>query len=155
MNYSTALVQLPLVREASGERVTTPADVYRICGDIAALAQESFHVLTLTAKHTLINRHLVSLGVLDAALVAPREVFRCALGDSASAIVVAHNHPSGLADPSSEDLRITRQLVEAGKIIDIKLLDHVVIGRPTEPVGECPGRPGFMSLRENGLVSFQ
>jgi DNA repair protein RadC len=153
-NYNPALIQLPLVRESSGERVATPADVYRICGDIAALAQETFHVLTLDAKNRLKNRHMVSLGVVDAALVHPREVFRAAIQDSSSAIVLAHSHPSGDTMPSAEDLRITRQLIEAGKIVDIKVLDHVVIGRPVEPVGDQPGRPGFLSLRESGMVQF-
>jgi DNA repair protein RadC len=78
-------------------------------------------------------------------LVHPREVFRAAILDGAGAIILAHNHPSGDPTPSSEDIRITRQLVEAGKILDIEVLDHVVVGR-----GERP----FLSLRESGLVSF-
>ena len=69
MNYSTALVQLPLVREAAGQRVATPADVYRVCSDIGELAQESFHILSLDAKNKLINRHMVTLGLADASLV--------------------------------------------------------------------------------------
>lgn len=154
MNYHPALVQLPLVREASGQRIATPDDVYRVCRDIAELAQESFHVLTLTAKNRLINRHLVSLGLVDASLVHPREVYRPALSDGASAVVLAHNHPSGDPTPSAEDIRITRQLIEAGRIIDIKVLDHVVIGRPIEPTGDQPGRAGHLSLRESGTVQF-
>ena len=154
MNYSTAIVQLPLVREPGKQRISTPADAYRVCVDIADLAQEAFQLLTLNAKNVLINRHLISLGVTDAALVRPLEVFRAALTDGASALVLAHNHPSGQTDPSAEDLRITRQLIEAGKIIDIKILDHVVIGRPVEPTGDQPGSPGFLSMRESGLVSF-
>ena len=148
MNFNTALVQLPLVRETPGERVRTPEDVYRVCGDIAGLAQESFHVLALDVKRRLINRHLVSLGLVDASLVHPREVFRAAIGDSASAVALAHSHPSGDPTPSVEDIRITRQLVEAGRIIDIKVVDHVVIGRPVN------GNPAFVSMRENGLCTF-
>ena len=149
-HFSTALVQLPLVRESTGEYLRTPGDVYRVCGDMASLAQESFVVLTLTAKNIMINRHLISLGLADASLVHPREVFRAAIGiDSATtALLLAHNHPSGDPTPSAEDLRITRQLVEAGKIIDIRVLDHVIIGRPRN------NRPGFVSLREDGLVEF-
>ena len=144
MNYNPALVQLPLVRESTGKRVRTPEDVCRVCADIAELAQESFHVLTLNVRNCLINRHLVSLGLIDASLVHPREVFRAAIGiDGASAILLAHNHPSGDPTPSAEDIRITRQLIDAGRIIDIRVIDHIVIGRP-----------GFVSMREQGLCSF-
>lgn len=154
MNYSTALVQLPLVREA-GKRIVTPADVYRECIDIADLAQESFHILALNTRNCLINRHLIALGLADASLVHPREVFRAAIEDSSAAVVLAHNHPSGETTPSAEDLRITKQLIEVGKIIDIKVLDHVIVGRPIAAVGDQPGRSGFVSLRESGLVSFE
>jgi DNA repair protein RadC len=149
MNYSSALVQLPLVRDSPHQRVKTPEDVYRVCGDLANLAQEAFHVLTLDSRNGLINRHLVSLGLADAALVHPREVFRAAIGeDGASALLLAHNHPSGDPTPSAEDLRITRQLIESGRIVDIKVLDHVVIGRA------CGGSPAFISMRESGLCAF-
>ena len=154
MNYQTALVQLPLVREAAGQKVSSPAEVHHVCGDIAALAQESFHVLTVNAKNRLINRHLVTLGLVDGTSVHPREVFRTAIQDGASGIIVAHNHPSGDATASAEDLRITRQLIDAGKIVDIKVLDHVIVGRPVAPVGDQPGHPGYLSLRESGLVAF-
>jgi DNA repair protein RadC len=154
MNYQTALVQLPLVRESSGTRVATPADVYGICRDVAALAQETFHVLVLDAKNRLKNRCMVSLGLADAALVHPREVFRCAIESGASALVLVHGHPSGDPTPSAEDLRITRQLVEAGKIVDIKILDHVIIGRPVDSKGDLPAHLGYFSLRESGMVAF-
>jgi DNA repair protein RadC len=111
--------------------------------------------LSLNAKHRLINRHLVSLGLADTTAAHPREIFRAAIQDGASGVIVVHNHPSGDPAPSSEDLRVTRQLVEAGKIVDIRVLDHVVIGRPVDPVGDQPGRPGFLSLRESGLVAFE
>ena len=73
MNYRTALVQLPLLRETQGQRIASPADVYRECADIAELAQESFHALCLDTKRGLINRHLLSLGLVDSALVHARE----------------------------------------------------------------------------------
>ena len=148
MNYSTVLVQLPLVRESTGELVRTPEDVCRVCGDMALLAQEAFTVLAVDVKNRLINRHLVSLGLADASLVHPREVYRPVLSDGASAIICVHSHPSGDPTPSAEDLRVTRQLVEAGRIIDIKVLDHVIIGRPRN------GSPAFVSMRESGLVTF-
>jgi DNA repair protein RadC len=155
MNYSTALVQLPLVCEAGVQRIASPADAYRVCADIASLAQESFHVLSLNSKNRLINWHLVTLGLADATAVHPREVFRAAIQDGASGVIVMHNHPSGDPNPSAEDLRVTRQLVEAGRIVDIRVLDHIVIGRPVAPVGDQPGQPGFLSLRESGLCTFE
>ena len=148
MNYSTALVQLPLVRESLGERVRTPEDVHRVCGDLEQCAQEAFHTLLLDSKNRLINRVLVTLGLADASLVHPREVFRTAIENGASALVLVHNHPSGDPTPSSEDLRITRQLTESGRIIDIKVIDHVVIGRSVN------GSPAFLSMRESGLCTF-
>ena len=149
MNYQSALVQLPLVREGTGQRVRTPVDVYQVCSDIANLAQEAFHVLCLDAKNGLINRHMVSLGVVDASLVHPREVYRTAIQDNASTVVLVHGHPSGDPTPSAEDVRITRQLVQAGKIIDIKVLDHVIIGRSGED-----GAPPFLSMRESEVCEF-
>jgi len=148
MDYSTALVQLPLVREQSRQRIATPQQVYDVCRDIADLAQESFHVIALNAKNNLINRHLVTLGLADASLVHSREVFRPAIQDGASAIVCVHNHPSSDVTPSAEDVRITRQLIEAGRIIDIKVIDHLIIGRPSN------GSPAFLSMREAGLCEF-
>jgi DNA repair protein RadC len=144
----TITAKLMQVREAKGDKVVNPVDVVNVCEDLRMLAQEAFVIITLDAKNHMIDKHLVCLGILDATLVHPREVFRVAISDNAAAIVCAHNHPSGDPTPSTQDLQITRQLIEAGKVIDIKLLDHVIIGRETKE------RPGYLSLRENGLVNF-
>ncbi len=157
MNYQTALVQLPLVREGSKERIKTPDDVRRVCSDLENLAQESFQVLCLNSRNYLLNRHLVTLGLADASLVHAREVLRPAISDGASAVVLVHNHPSGDPTPSAEDIRITRQLVEAGRIVDIKVLDHVVIGRCVNGFTVNSGDPNgqsIVSLRESGLCTF-
>ena len=106
-------------------------------------------MISLDSKNGLINRVMVSLGLVDSSLVHPREVFRTAIGDSASAIALAHNHPSGDTTPSAEDLRITRQLIEAGKIVGINVIDHVVLGRVRGNTG-----PAFLSIRESGLCTF-
>ena len=136
---------LPMVKEGTAAICRTPEDAARLLADTAQLAQEAFTVITLNTKNRVIDRHLITIGVVNASLAAPREVFFPAIQDHAAAVIVSHNHPSGDPAPSAEDIKITRQLVEAGKILDIPVLDHVVIGR-----GERP----FMSLREAGLVSF-
>ena len=139
-------LSLPCVREGGDIAIRTPEDVRRALADTADLAQEAFTVLTLTKKNKLIDRHLVTLGLLDASLIHAREIFRCAIQDGCSAIVIAHNHPSGDPTPSSEDLAITRRLVESGRVLDIRVLDHVIVGRGTTP---------HFSIREAGLVSFE
>jgi len=137
------------------ERVVSPADVHRVCADTADLAQETFIVICIDSKNRMLNRHMVSLGTLDTALVHPREVLRPAILDGAAAVLLVHNHPSGDPTPSAEDVRITKQLVQAGQIIGIKVMDHVVIGRGVEPTGSDPGRRAFQSMRECGVVEFE
>jgi len=148
MNYVTALIQLPLIRESRKERVRSPEDVAQLCSDIRDLAQETFHVLMLNAKNNLVNRVMATVGIVDASLVHPREVFRQAVAENAAAVVLVHNHPSGDPTPSAEDIRITRQMVEAGRILGILVTDHVIIGR------ESDGSRGFLSMRESGLCDF-
>ena len=90
--------------------------------------QEHFYVLILNSQNHIIKEELISKGVLDSAIIHPREVFKPAIKHSASKIILAHNHPSGNPNPSNEDLEITKKLIEAGKLIDIKIIDHVIIG---------------------------
>lgn len=107
-------------------------------------------MLHLDAKNRLKGGPaVVSEGILDASLVHPREVFRDAVRTSTAAVVVAHNHPSGDPTPSAEDVRITRQLVDAGRIMDIRVMDHIVLGRP-----RVDGGAEYVSMRESGLVQF-
>lgn len=91
--------------------------------------QEEFHIVTLDTKHKPIHTHLITRGTLDASLVHPREVFRPAIRDSASAILLVHNHPSGDPTPSREDHSVTEQLTEAGRLLGITVLDHIVVAR--------------------------
>lgn len=128
--------------------VKGPGDVADLLGDRARLLEkEVFWVLLLDARNGVRGEPVeVSVGLLDASLVHAREVFRDAVRNACGAVILAHNHPSGDTTPSAEDLKITRQLVEAGKVIDIKVLDHVILG------GGSTG--AFISLREQGLVSF-
>jgi DNA repair protein RadC len=141
----TLSTHIMTVKESSGARLCTPEDVRALLSDAASMAQEGFFVLTVNTKNKVIDTHMITLGIVDAALVHPREVFRPAISDGAAAVILAHNHPSGDPTPSAEDIRITRQLVEAGRVIDIRVLDHVILGRDQKP---------FTSMREEGLVDF-
>jgi DNA repair protein RadC len=91
--------------------------------------QEEFHIVTLDTKHKPIRTHQITVGTLDASLVHPREVFRAAINDSASAILLVHNHPSGDPTPSREDRQVTDQLTEAGKLLGISVLDHIIVAK--------------------------
>lgn len=148
MSYATALINLPLVCATTGGKIDTPVSVAAICGDMAALAQESFQVLTLNSKSKLISRHLVGLGTVESTPVRARETFRPAITDGASAVVIVHNHPSGDTTPSREDIEATRSLIEAGRIVGIPVFDHVIMGR------DGSGNPEHLSLRERNLCSF-
>jgi DNA repair protein RadC len=91
---------------------------------------ECFVVLLLNTRRRVKGHHLVSVGTLDTILVHPREVFRVAVVGSAAAVVLMHNHPSGDATPSEADIKVTRDLVRAGQLLKIDVLDHVVMGHP-------------------------
>lgn len=89
---------------------------------------ESFHVLLMNSANQVLRDVTVSEGSLNSVLIHPREVFRLAIAENAAAVILVHNHPSGNTEPSREDLLITKQLVEAGRIVDIRVLDHLIIG---------------------------
>jgi len=109
--------------------VRSPADVYRMCGPaLRDLAVEEFRLLALDTQHRVVRELLITRGILDCSLVHPREVFRAAIAEAAAGIVVLHNHPSGNPAPSADDRTVTRQLVEAGKLLDIPVFDHVIVG---------------------------
>ena len=91
-------------------------------------AKEHFWSVLLDTKHRVVAIELVSLGILDGSLIHPREIFRRAIREGAGSIIIVHNHPSGHSDPSAEDKEITRRLKEAGKLLGIPILDHVIIG---------------------------
>jgi DNA repair protein RadC len=123
-----------------------------ICAYIQPVATglevEKFWVLCLNRKNRLLKRVEVTSGTATAALAHPREVFREAIRESASAVVCVHNHPSGDPAPSAPDLQVTRQLREAAKAVDIELLDHVIVGR----AGADPLQRGYFSFREAGIL---
>ncbi len=102
---------------------------------------ESFWVLLLDSKNGLMHEEEVTVGTLNASLVHPREVFKVAIDRRAAAVIVAHNHPSGNPEPSNEDINVTRQLAEAGKIIGIPLHDHLIVAGDS-----------YTSFAERGLI---
>lgn len=106
---------------------------------------ESFYTLALSTRRKVLGHYLVSHGTLDTILVHPREVFRPALLTAAAAVILAHNHPSGNHSPSEADIKVTRDLIRAGQLLQVQVLDHVIIGAAT------PDQPrAFASLRELG-----
>ena len=116
-------------RLARGTPLRTSAEVYRHCGQrLAALRKEQFHVILLDGKNRPIKEVRISEGSLTASLVHPREVFVPVIEESAAAIILVHNHPSGDPTPSAEDVAITERLRQVGEIMGVRVLDHVVIG---------------------------
>ena len=107
--------------------IDSPEKAAFLLRDIRNKQQEHFVCLTLDGGNRLINIHEVSKGTLTASLVHPREVFRCAISDNAASIIVAHNHPSGNLEPSQADRQVTERLQEAGELLGIKLLDHIIV----------------------------
>lgn len=93
--------------------------------------QENFYILLLNNQNIIIKEELISKGVLDAAIIDPREVFKPAIKSSSAKIIIIHNHPSGNPEPSKEDIELTDILIESGNLLRIKLIDHVIIGNET------------------------
>ncbi len=111
--------------------ILSPKDVWENCQDIRNHKKEHFVVFFLDTRNQQIQREIISIGTLNANLVHPREVFEPAILHNAAQIIVCHNHPSGNPEPSDEDLAITRRLQEAGKILGIEVLDHVIVTKTT------------------------
>jgi DNA repair protein RadC len=130
-----------LLRPIDRDSIQSPQDVAGLLMvEMGALPQEQLRVVSLNTKHRLLGIHTVYLGTLTSAPIRPAEVFREPLRLNSAAIITAHNHPSGDPTPSPDDVRVTAELVDAGKLLQVELLDHVVIGQ---------GR--WVSLRERGL----
>lgn len=129
--------------DGEGHPCRTPRDVWKLCAPtMEALEVEEFWVLILDAQHRVTSAQMITRGILNASLVHAREVFRAAIALNAAAIVLVHNHPSGDPSPSADDRAITTQLVAGGKLLDIPVADHVIIGR---------GR--YLSMVEAGLMA--
>ncbi len=137
-----------LMRDGAPIIARAPDSVARELADIAQAGQEMFIVLTLDCKNKILGRHVVSVGLLDTCPAHSREIFRRAILDNCKSIVLAHNHPSGDPTPSAEDIRLTRDLTAAGKLIGIPVLDHVIVG------ADESGAVQHHSMRESGVVNF-
>ena len=139
--YDVQLVKEKASRFDMERKISSPEDIHLLAKYLGLheKAEEEFHIISLDTKNQVIAAFLVSKGSLNASIVHPREVFKRALLTNAAAIIAIHNHPSGRPEPSSEDIRITKRLVEAGELLGVKLLDHVI-------VGEC----SFYSLKAHG-----
>ncbi|BFT94207.1 MAG: DNA repair protein RadC [Minisyncoccus archaeiphilus] len=117
--------------KSSGRKVTirNAKSAYDYLKDMQSLPKEQLRGLYLNSRYGLIHDEVISVGTLTSSIVHPREVFRPAIEHSAAAIIIAHNHPSGSSKPTSGDMEVTNQLVKAGRIIGIELLDHIIIGK--------------------------
>lgn len=132
----------------SRQRLESPAAVAALMREVFRHSrQEEFHALLLDTKHQLLRDERVTVGLLDRSQVHAREVFRGAILESCSRIILCHNHPSGDPTPSSQDISCTRNLVAAGRIVGIEVLDHIVIGRRSATRAQ-----DFLSFREENLL---
>lgn len=132
--------RIDLERSAKVKSFRHPKDIYNYLCDMRKLQQEQFRIVLLNAKNRIICQQLISQGTINASIVSPREVFHAATKYLAASIIIAHNHPSGDCSPSKEDLLVTESLVSSGKLLEIPILDHVIIGYN-----------GYFSFLENGI----
>lgn len=122
-------------------KILSPEDAWKLCIDIRDSKKEHFVAFYLDTQNRLIERQTISVGTLNASLVHPREVFEPAVKSLASHIIIVHNHPSGSVEPSEEDLLITKKLMEAGDILGIEIIDHVIVVKDK-----------FLSFKEKKLI---
>lgn len=116
-------------RQSGFTTIRNAKDVHEYLADMRSMPKECLRALFLNSHNRVIRDEVISIGTVDSNIVHPREVFRSGIESNAVAVVLAHNHPSGETAPSSEDVKITAQLVEAGKILGIRVLDHVIIAK--------------------------
>lgn len=140
------IVSLKLVKESSilyqKRSVCSPQDGYELLKQfLDDKDREHFIVVSLDTKNQPVSINVCHIGSLNASIVHPREVMKSAILSNAASIIVGHNHPSGKTEPSREDIEVTKRLVEAGKVIGIEVLDHIIVGDET-----------FTSLKEKGYI---
>lgn len=141
--YSLRLVKESSVTYNLEKPIVNPATAAEIINQVFDLENqpnEIFAILCLNTKNKVAGAHIISQGSLSASIVHPREVFKAAILNNAASIILAHNHPSGDPEPSREDIETTKRLVEAGEILGIRVLDHVIIGEQ------------YLSMKGEGLM---
>jgi DNA repair protein RadC len=122
--------------------IDSPSKVWKLfLPEITGLKQEIFRTIVLNNKNVLIKKSVISIGTISETIVHPREIFRDAIRESGSSLIIAHNHPSGVLTPSREDIEVTKRVADAGKIIGIRLVDHVIISERS-----------YLSLREERYI---
>lgn len=122
-------------------KVTRPEDILPLVAHLKEKRQEHFICLTLNGAGEILGNRVITVGLLNHSLVHPREVFADAITDRAASIICVHNHPSGSLEPSSQDIAITNQLRDAGSLVGIQLIDHIIVSKN-----------GYVSMREKGLL---
>ena len=140
------IVSIKMVKESSflyqTRQILSPNDAYEMIKDqLQDLDREQFMIACLNTKNEPTNISVVAVGTLNKAIVHPREVFKTAILSNAASVMVFHNHPSGETTPSQQDIQLTSRLYEAGELLGIKLLDHLIIGDNS-----------FTSLKEKGYL---
>ena len=140
------IVSIKMIKESSflyqTRTISSPKDAYEMIKEqLEGLDREQFIIACLNTKNEPTNISVVSVGTLNKAIVHPREVFKTAILSNAASIMAFHNHPSGETTPSQQDIQLTNRLYEAGELLGIKLLDHLIIGDGT-----------FTSLKEKGYL---
>lgn len=141
------IVSIKIVKEKSvkyeNRRISTPGDAQYLCRRFLEDSdREKLIVVSLDTKNQPNTINVASIGSLNSSIVHPREIFKSAILSNANSIIIAHNHPSGDANPSKEDISITKRLKECGEIIGINLIDHIIIGDNNR----------FVSLKEKGII---
>ena len=121
--------------------IQNPTDVLPLVGHLKSKQQEYFVCISLNGANELIQSRVVTVGLLNSSQIHPREVFADVITDRAASVVLIHNHPSGSLNPSESDIQITNQLVEAGKILGLTVLDHIIVSKR-----------GYMSMKEKGFM---
>jgi DNA repair protein RadC len=144
-----SFLNLKVIKENSGrydvsKKIQSPEDVFEIVQKVIKVSEypeENLWMITLNTKNDITGIFTVSTGSLNSSIMHPREVFKRAMLQNAASIIICHNHPSGDTTPSAEDINITKRLHEAGEILGIKLLDHIVAGDNS-----------YTSLKEKGFI---
>jgi DNA repair protein RadC len=128
-----------------GIKIRSPEDVVPLIHHYALKKQEHFLTISLNGAHEVLHTRCITVGLLNSSQVHPREVFTDPIQDRAAAIILAHNHPSGNVTPSDADIQVTKTIIQAGKILGIKVLDHIIIS----------SRLTFKSMRDERILGFE